>query len=67
VNPPHKDNAAQILPPDDDSVTGSRIAAMLDRWETEDVSDEPEWDLTDIEPVMFRTSEHASQDSGEHS
>jgi hypothetical protein len=32
-----------------------RIASMLDRWETEDVADEPEWDISDIEPVALRT------------
>jgi hypothetical protein len=31
-----------------------RIAAMLDRWDAEDVSDEPDWDVTDIEPVALR-------------
>jgi hypothetical protein len=28
----------------------ARVAAMLDRWAAEDVSDEPEWDVGDIQP-----------------
>lgn len=34
----------------------ARIAAMLDRWAAEDVSDEPEWDVGDIQPMTFRSS-----------
>jgi hypothetical protein len=32
----------------------ARIAAMLDRWESEDVSGEPEWDVEDLEPIALR-------------
>ncbi len=32
----------------------ARIAAMLDRWDAEDVSGEPEWDVEDLEPVKLR-------------
>jgi hypothetical protein len=31
-----------------------RIAAMLDRWNSEDVSGEPEWNIEDLEPMMLR-------------
>ena len=31
-----------------------RIVSMLDRWETENVADEPEWDVGDIEPLALR-------------
>jgi len=34
----------------------ARIAAMLDRWAAEDVSDEPEWDVGDIQPMTLRSS-----------
>ena len=34
----------------------ARIAAMLDRWAAEDVSDEPEWDGGDIQPMTLRSS-----------
>jgi hypothetical protein len=34
----------------------TRIAAMLDRWAAEDVSDEPEWDVGDIQPMTLRSS-----------
>jgi hypothetical protein len=30
-----------------------RIAAMLTRWQAEDVSGEPEWNLAEIEPLSF--------------
>ncbi len=29
----------------------ARIGAMLARWEQEDVSGEPDWDVEDIEPM----------------
>ena len=31
-----------------------RIAAMLDRWNHEDVSGEPEWNAEDLEPMTLR-------------
>jgi hypothetical protein len=43
---------ARILPHVD---RASRIAAMLDRWEAEDVDGEPEWDAFDVERVGVRT------------
>jgi hypothetical protein len=32
-----------------------RIAAMLSRWEAEDVSSEPDWDVADNEPFKLRS------------
>lgn len=34
----------------------ARVAAMLDRWAAEDVSDEPDWDVGDIRPVVLQSS-----------
>jgi hypothetical protein len=34
----------------------ARVAAILDRWEAEDVSGEPEWSVEELEPVTFRRS-----------
>lgn len=31
-----------------------RIAAMLDRWKSEDLGDEPDWEVDDIEPLAMR-------------
>ena len=31
----------------------ARVAAMFDRWAAEDVSDEPEWDIDQVEQVAF--------------
>ena len=31
----------------------ARVAAMLERWATEDVSDEPGWDIDQIERITF--------------
>jgi len=31
----------------------ARLAAMLKRWATEDVSQEPDWDVEALEPVRF--------------
>ena len=37
----------------------ARIAAMLDRWSAEDVSTEPDWSVTDLEPITLR---HGTED-----
>jgi hypothetical protein len=45
---------ARLLPHVD---RAKRIAAMLDRWDAEDVNvgdDEPEWDVGDVERVSIR-------------
>lgn len=31
-----------------------RIEAMLERWASEDCSDEPDWDVDEIEPLRLR-------------
>jgi hypothetical protein len=33
----------------------ARVTAMLDRWEAEDVSGEPEWSVEELEPVTLRS------------
>ena len=35
------------------SEQAARIAAMLERWTTEDVSDEPDWDVDQVERIVF--------------
>ena len=32
-----------------------RVAAMLDRWERENATDEPDWDVDDVERLGLRT------------
>lgn len=32
----------------------TRVGAMLDRWEKDDASDEPDWDVADVEPIALR-------------
>jgi hypothetical protein len=32
----------------------ARIASMLDRWEAENVSREPDWNVDDLEPMTVR-------------
>jgi hypothetical protein len=32
-----------------------RIAAMLDRWESEGATDEPDWEVDDVEPLATRS------------
>jgi hypothetical protein len=34
--------------------SGEPVLAMLDRWKAEDVSDEPEWDVSHIERLGLR-------------
>jgi hypothetical protein len=42
------------MPPVDDAAErAARIKAMLARWQAEDVSSEPHWDLEDIEPLRL--------------
>jgi hypothetical protein len=31
----------------------ARVAAMFERWAAEDVSDEPDWDVDQVEPIAF--------------
>jgi len=31
-----------------------RVAAMLSRWEAEDVSSEPDWEVAGVEPITLR-------------
>jgi hypothetical protein len=42
----------------------ARVAAMLDRWGKEDVSAEPEWDVSDIGGASLR--EWNSKDSSQN-
>ncbi len=55
-------NTAESLAVDAAAARAERIAAMLVRWEAEDVTGEPEWDVEDIEPVTLaargRTPSH---------
>ena len=47
---PEDARRARVLPQVD---RAQRIAAMLSRWEAEDVSGEPDWDVTGIEPLSL--------------
>jgi hypothetical protein len=38
----------------------ARVAAMFERWATEDTSDEPEWDVDQVPRIEFRTVETAN-------
>ncbi len=46
--------AARVDEQDERAQRAERVRAMLERWAAEDVSDEPEWDVDDIEPMRFR-------------
>jgi hypothetical protein len=50
--PPGDAQRARVLPQID---RVQRIAAMLDRWEREEIVDEPDWDVDDLEPLALRT------------
>jgi hypothetical protein len=54
----------EVAAVEDVTSTAARIAAMLDRWEAEDVSDEPDWDIADIEPLALHAQERARRGSG---
>ena len=46
--------AARLDEQDERARRAERVRAMLERWAAEDVSDEPDWDVEDIEPMRFR-------------
>jgi len=56
--------AAEVAAVDDVTTTAARVAAMLDRWEAEDVSDEPDWDVGDIEPIALPAIPRARRGTG---
>lgn len=44
----------ESAPPDAERTEqAARIAAMLKRWQTEDLSQEPDWDVDALQPVRF--------------
>jgi hypothetical protein len=42
----------------------ARVAAMVERWATEDVSDEPDWDVDQVERVAFSSPSGAAEPTG---
>ena len=48
VSPPRSTKHAQTSSPREMMERAARIAAMLDRWDAEDVSGEPEWNNEDF-------------------
>jgi hypothetical protein len=56
--------ATEVAAVDDMTTTAARVAAMLDRWEAEDVSDEHDWDIGDIEPIALPTIQRPRQGTG---
>lgn len=51
---PRSRKRATTSPQRNPAERAARIAAMLDRWDAENVSDEPEWDSEDLEPMALR-------------
>jgi hypothetical protein len=39
----------------------ARVAAMFDRWAAEDVSDEPEWDVDQVEQIVLSSPPAATE------
>lgn len=56
VSTPRQTSDAETALRQERAERAARIAAMLDRWAAEDVTDEPEWDVGDIQPVTLRSS-----------
>ena len=55
--------AAPTQPPVDDiAELAARIRAMLSRWVTEPVTDEPEWSVEDIEPMQLEGDANAPRE-----
>jgi hypothetical protein len=49
---PEDARSARVLPQVD---RAQRVAAMLSRWEAEEVAGEPDWDVVGIEPLALRS------------
>lgn len=54
VSPPRSTKHVETSSPREMLERAERIAAMLDRWDAEDVSGEPEWNIEDLEPMSLR-------------
>lgn len=50
--PPGDAQRTHVLPQID---RAQRIAAMLDRWEREEIVDEPDWDVDNADRLTLRT------------
>ena len=57
VSPPRSKKHDEAASAKDLADRAARIAAMLDRWESEDVSNEPEWNVDELHPMTLRSSE----------
>lgn len=44
---------ADAPPLDDLAERAARVRAMLARWQAEDTTDEPDWDVEDVEPMRL--------------
>jgi hypothetical protein len=42
----------------------ARVGAMFERWAAEDVSDEPEWDVDQVERIRFSSPPGAAEPAG---
>ena len=56
---PEADSSVPLRPIDERAARAERIAAMLDRWREEDLSQEPDWEVQDVQRVRLR--EHPLQ------
>jgi hypothetical protein len=54
VSPPRPTKHVETPSPTEMAERATRIAAMLDRWDSEDVSGEPEWNVEDVERLTLR-------------
>ena len=54
VSPPRSKKHDEAASAKDLAERAARISAMLDRWEAEDVSGEPEWNVDDLQPMKLR-------------
>ena len=56
---PRSASSADEASPQETAERAARIAAMLDRWNAEDVSKEPDWNIADLQPITLR---HITED-----
>lgn len=55
------------MPPDESRRRAERLRAMLERWQQEDTSGEPDWDPERVAPAGFRAPEPTGNGAVERS
>jgi hypothetical protein len=61
VSPPRSKKHDEAASAKDVAERAARVAAMLDRWEAEDISGEPDWNVDELQPMTLRPTPNESK------